>query len=260
MIIIGDNDYIYNYNPYKKVFKKPLSKSANTEETEVKLKGFEDEDEDGVLVLDEISIPKFSWEAFGEELYCMDYKLLKHPIIFASTSENNIVKFFNLMGLEICRCNLELPLPFFWELPISMFDIMKERYITAKKMLYQIKSKHEKEVSQKLIRSASMNELEESKTVTFNQLLEQVNQNQASNREPCKFSLRRIEARRRSLLYNDEFPNAQSVMQIDKQKAEKNKHLQLLEKCGFDGHSISNEQNQNLVRPKVPKRDKIVSY
>lgn len=57
---------------------------------------------------------------------------------------------------------------------------------------------------QKLRKSQSMIDLENSKPKTFRELLCEVENNQEENREPCTISLRRIEAKRRSLLQDNQ--------------------------------------------------------
>ena len=57
---------------------------------------------------------------------------------------------------------------------------------------------------QKLRKSQSMIDIENSKPKTFRELLCEVENNQEENREPCTISLRRIEAKRRSLLQDNQ--------------------------------------------------------
>jgi hypothetical protein len=106
---------VYNYNPYKIAkFLKPqyfksieelrlgLVKDEIKREPEVKLEDFKT---DGNLrkskIFDIFEIPKFNWEAFTCELYCLTMKFLKKPVIFAACTKNNVIKFFNILGLEI---------------------------------------------------------------------------------------------------------------------------------------------------------------
>jgi hypothetical protein len=115
-----------------------------------------------------------------------------------------------------------------------MFDVMKDKYISAKNVLHQIYAENSCKSNPKLARASSMIELSSKKPMTYEQLMDQVNETQTSNREPCLISLRRIEAKRRSLLYDKELIEAQSIMQHDKQVAEKSKHMQVWEKYGFE--------------------------
>jgi hypothetical protein len=102
---------------------KPLSKQSTTI--------------DHVIKFD--TIPKFFWEAFNSEVYCFEYKLInKNPVIFASNNKNNSFKIFNILGLELCRSNLDLPLPLSWNLPVSVMDSLKDKYIEAKKIQLQL--------------------------------------------------------------------------------------------------------------------------
>lgn len=52
--------------------------------------------------------------------------------------------------------------------------------------------------------SNAVKSVEKQKPMTFKELLEKVENNQIENNEPCMISLRRIEAKRRSLLHDEE--------------------------------------------------------
>lgn len=121
------------------------------------------------------------------------------------------MKIYNLIGLEICIWNLDLPFPFTWSLPVTKIDMMKEKYIEAKRMQLNIIASYGKKrkikgtsfhspKEPKMRKSGSMPALERNSPKNFNELLSIVEENEESNREPWMTSLRRIEAKRRSLL------------------------------------------------------------
>ena len=112
---IDKSKYIYNYNPYKKASNKgnhffktyqdmqdAMVKQKNLQENEVKLLQSSQEDLTHETLSMKLSeVPKFYWDAFESELYCMEYRLLKSPVIFTSTNQSNLIKIFNLYGLEL---------------------------------------------------------------------------------------------------------------------------------------------------------------
>lgn len=150
--ILDKRQFIYNYNPFKKIrhngsqffktyedLKLAILKNQNLSEQEVMLYPFKKSDINHEVNID--NIPKFYWDAFSSEIYCFEYKVInKNPVIFASNNISNSFKIFNILGLELCRSNLELPLPLAWDLPVTVIDTLKDKYIEAKRVQMQIRA------------------------------------------------------------------------------------------------------------------------
>lgn len=288
--------FIYNYNALKKsknydsqLFKVPedmykaILKNRNYCEKEVKLDESELAEEEHHTKCHNIpfkDIPKFNWEAFNSEIYCLELKRIKSPLdhsnllhtprqsstnssipvvedafakdyknfvpdspfIFCSNNQNNVIKIFGLFGMELCRCDLELPLPYIWNIPITRFDIFKQKYIIAKA---QIIANHEstlRSFKKPLSKQNSMPEISKTKVMTFSQLLQKAETNQDANREPLQISLRKIESKRRPILYDEGSKEGQFLMTLDKFIQEKTKEIE-----SYNGYVEVKEEDRKKI-------------
>ena len=72
-----------------------------------------------------------------------------------------------------------------------------------------------------LERSKSLIEIPQTKVLTYTQLLKKIEDSVETNREPLRLSLRRIEAKRRSLLFDENNCEGQFLVSLDKRIKQK---------------------------------------
>lgn len=76
-----------------------------------------------------------------------------------------------------------------------------------------------------LERSKSLIEIPQTKVQTYAQLLKKIEDSIESNREPLRLSLRRIEAKRRSLLFDENNYEGQFLVSLEKRIKQRNEDI-----------------------------------
>ena len=204
-----------------------VERNKNYSEKEVKLNEEDDQSKESIICtnINSDKIPNFYWEAFNSEIYCLEYRWLKNPIIFTSNNQNNAFKIYNLFALELCQWNLELPLPNIWNIQLSTYDILKDKYLAAKRMQLKLRRGGKKSSLPSLEKSKSQVDIPQTKVLTYSQLLKKVENSMDSDREPLRLSLRRIEAKRRPLLYDENNHEGQFLIALDKRIKQRTEDL-----------------------------------
>lgn len=79
---------------------KSIEDDLNTEK-EVKL--FPDTKTEEVITKNFVfqKCPRMYWVPFKSELFCIQYKKIKSPVIFVSNRQNSIIKLYSLFGLDL---------------------------------------------------------------------------------------------------------------------------------------------------------------